>query len=115
MAITHEIIQSYENYGRCVKISNGIIEAYVTIDVGPRIIRFAHCNGDNIFYNDIERKSNRSGEKYDEYYYESADASNAVQFQFAVEEELVRLPDQIHQSGFSGSVAADQGAVDIVL
>ena len=72
MAITHEIIESYENYGRCVKISNRIIEAYVTIDVGPRIIRFAHCNGDNIFYNDIERKSNRSGEKYDEYYYESA-------------------------------------------
>ena len=72
MAITHEIIEKYENYGRCVKISNGIIEAYVTIDVGPRIIRFAHCNGDNIFYNDIERKSNRNGEKYDEYYYESA-------------------------------------------
>lgn len=72
MTVTKEIIDSYENYGRCVKISNGIIEAYITVDVGPRIIRFARKDGENVLYNDIARKSKRSGKEYDNYYYEGA-------------------------------------------
>lgn len=46
----------YENYGKCVSITNGIIEAYVTIDIGPRIIRFGFVDGPNLLFNDIERK-----------------------------------------------------------
>ncbi len=72
MAVTHEIIESYKNYGRCVKISNGIIEAYVTVDVGPRIIRFAKNGGENVLFTDINRKSMRCGAEYDNYYYKSA-------------------------------------------
>ena len=30
----------FENYGNCLSVSNGMIEAVVTIDVGPRIIYF---------------------------------------------------------------------------
>jgi hypothetical protein len=46
----------YENYGRCVQISNGLVDVAVTIEVGPRIVRFGFVNGENVFYNDLERK-----------------------------------------------------------
>ncbi len=72
MPITKSIIESYENYGRCVKISNGTIEAYVTVDVGPRIIRFAYCGGENVLFNDLDRRSVNGGEAYDRYFYEGA-------------------------------------------
>ena len=42
------VIESYKEYGKVVEISNGIIEAYVTIDIGPRIIRFGYVGGQNI-------------------------------------------------------------------
>lgn len=45
----------YENFGKCVLVTNGIIDAVVTIDLGPRIIRFGFCGGENLFYNDSER------------------------------------------------------------
>lgn len=44
-------IEAYKDYGKCVSISNGIIEAYVTVDIGPRIIRFGYVGGQN-FMND---------------------------------------------------------------
>jgi hypothetical protein len=45
----------YENYGKCVRISNKIIDVVVTIDFGPRIVRFGFVGGANILYNDLER------------------------------------------------------------
>jgi hypothetical protein len=53
---------NFKNYGQCLKITNGIIEAVVTIDIGPRIIRFAFVNGKNFFHEDIERESFTTGE-----------------------------------------------------
>lgn len=44
-------IESYKEYGRCLSISNGVIEAYVTVDIGPRIIKFGYEGGQN-FMND---------------------------------------------------------------
>ncbi len=41
-------IKNYLDYGKVLSISNGVIEAYVTIDVGPRIIRFGYVGGQNI-------------------------------------------------------------------
>ena len=41
-------VKKYFNYGNVLSISNGVIEAYVTIDVGPRIIRFGYVGGQNI-------------------------------------------------------------------
>lgn len=41
-------IKDYLNYGRVLSITNGIIEAFITIDVGPRIIRFGYVGGQNI-------------------------------------------------------------------
>lgn len=42
------IIESYKDYGKVVAITNGVIEAYVTVDIGPRIIRFGYVGGQNI-------------------------------------------------------------------
>lgn len=42
----------YGNYGKCVSLSNGVLQAIVTIDFGPRIISFSRCdtpNPTNIF------------------------------------------------------------------
>lgn len=41
-------VKNYLNYGNVLSISNGVIEAFITIDVGPRIIRFGYIGGQNI-------------------------------------------------------------------
>lgn len=45
----------YENFGKCVLLTNGVIDAIVTIDFGPRIIYFGFCGKENIFYVDSDR------------------------------------------------------------
>lgn len=52
----------YENFGRCVRITNGIIDCVVTIETGPRILRFGFIGEKNIFYTDQERKYQRQTE-----------------------------------------------------
>ncbi|MHB1276389.1 MAG: hypothetical protein ACYC0D_10915 [Candidatus Humimicrobiaceae bacterium] len=39
----------YGGWENCIRLSNGIIELVATTDVGPRIIRFAGLNGQNLF------------------------------------------------------------------
>lgn len=60
--------QNYENYGRCLNISNGILEAIVTVECGPRIVRFGFCGGKNHFYNDLSRSHVTRSAALDEYY-----------------------------------------------
>ena len=62
----------YLNYGRCVHISNGIIEVMVTIDVGPRIIHFSLVNGENMLFTDQDRKYRAFGEEFDQLYGEGS-------------------------------------------
>lgn len=62
----------YLNFGRCVQISNGIIEVMVTIDVGPRLIHFGLVNGENMLFTDTERKYRVSGEEFDRLYGEGS-------------------------------------------
>ena len=40
---TREI--SYKTFGRVLAVENGSIELYVTLDIGPRIIRYALAAG----------------------------------------------------------------------
>ena len=56
---------SYKNFGECLKITNGIVEAVVTIDVGPRVIRFGFPGGENFLHEDINRESVTSGDMMD--------------------------------------------------
>ena len=46
--VTVKEISSFKDYGRCVSISNGVIEAYVTVDLGPRIIKFGFVDGQKV-------------------------------------------------------------------
>ena len=45
-------IASYKEYGKVLCITNDVIEAYITLDVGPRIIKFGHVNGQNFMRDD---------------------------------------------------------------
>jgi hypothetical protein len=45
----------YKNFGKCKVISNGLFEIYVTVDVGPRIIKLNLAGKENLMFNDIER------------------------------------------------------------
>lgn len=44
-------VESYKEYGKCVEITNGVISALVTTEIGPRIISFGLSGGQN-FMND---------------------------------------------------------------
>lgn len=45
----------FENFGKCLSISNEKIKILVTVDIGPRIIYFGLINGKNVLFNDIKR------------------------------------------------------------
>lgn len=53
--ITLKEIQ-YKNFGKCVELTNGIVNIIVTVDVGPRIISYSFVDGKNIFWEDINRE-----------------------------------------------------------
>ncbi len=55
--------ESYENFGRCLYISNQKQEMRVTLDVGPRIISYNLVGKDNMMFTDIERVSYRDNEQ----------------------------------------------------
>jgi hypothetical protein len=40
---------SYQGWPNCYRVSNGVVEAIVTGDVGPRVIRYGFVGGQNLF------------------------------------------------------------------
>lgn len=52
----------YANYGNCVKLSNGMIEAVITLDCGPRIIRFSFIGKENFMLEDTGREISQKSE-----------------------------------------------------
>lgn len=46
--ITLTELNAYKEYGRTLCVTNGTIEAFITLDVGPRIIRFGFVGEQNI-------------------------------------------------------------------
>ena len=61
-------LDSYKDYGKVVSISNGIIEAYVTVDIGPRIIRFGFANGQNFMNNHRDQLGFKTDEVFQNYF-----------------------------------------------
>lgn len=49
--------RDYKSFGKCLYLSNGSIELYVTVDFGPRIIRFSAVGGENFMFEDEARKT----------------------------------------------------------
>ena len=58
----------YKNFGRCVRIENAFVELIVTIDIGPRIIRYAIKGGSNFFFEDRARKIKQDPKAMADYY-----------------------------------------------
>lgn len=54
MIKTEELM--FGNFGRCLKMTNGKIEAYITLDLGPRIIKFNCVGMNNMMFTDEERQ-----------------------------------------------------------
>lgn len=52
----------YKGWSNCYRVSNGEIEAVVTADVGPRIIRFGFVGGQNLF-KEYPEQLGKTGEK----------------------------------------------------
>ena len=44
------------NFGRCMKMENGVAELMVTLDFGPRIIHYALVGHENIMYQDLTHR-----------------------------------------------------------
>ena len=66
--VSTKTIDSFKDYGRCLCISNGVIEAYVTIDIGPRIIRFGFVDGQNIICSNRKAFPPMSDKAFTDYY-----------------------------------------------
>lgn len=54
MALEYKEVE-YENFGKCLSISNENLKLLVTVDLGPRIIYFGLNDGKNVLFNDIDR------------------------------------------------------------
>lgn len=44
-----------ENFGTCMRLTNGIVELLVTIDFGPRVISFSRVGMENVFFQDTKK------------------------------------------------------------
>jgi hypothetical protein len=51
----------FGGWRNCYRVSNGTVEAVVTQDVGPRVMRFGFCGGQN-FFKEFAGQLGRSGE-----------------------------------------------------
>src|SRR5215472_12512419 len=63
-AAVHVEQTEYKGWKNCYRISNGEIEAIVTGDVGPRIIRFAFVGAQNLFKEFSEQLGKTGEEKF---------------------------------------------------
>ena len=61
-------IKNYLDYGKVVCLSNGVIEAYVTVDVGPRIIRFGYIGGQNFMCDDKTVSAPKDDEEFQNFF-----------------------------------------------
>ena len=66
--VSTKIIESFKDYGKCLCITNGVIEAYVTIDIGPRIIRFGYVGEQNILCSNRKAFGPKDDKEFTDYF-----------------------------------------------
>ena len=66
--VTVKEIEKFKEYGKCVSISNGVIEALVTIDLGPRIISFGYVGGTNFMSSDRAAYEPKTDKEYTDFW-----------------------------------------------
>lgn len=64
-------IEEFKDYGKCLSISNGVIEAYVTLDIGPRIIKFGYIDGQNIMCSNRKAFGAKDDKEFTDYFGEN--------------------------------------------
>jgi len=52
---------NYQGWANCLQLSNGVAELVITLDVGPRILRFGPAGGVNVF-KEYPEQAGKSGE-----------------------------------------------------
>ena len=60
-------LDNYKNLGKAMLLSNGVFNIIVTLDVGPRIMNFALCGGENILGEDIPEQEIVGDQKWNIY------------------------------------------------
>lgn len=61
-------IEEFENYGKVLCITDGVCEVKVTIDIGPRVIWLSRTGKNNMFFCDLQRRTNCEKPEMDAYY-----------------------------------------------
>jgi hypothetical protein len=51
---------SYRGWNNAYKLSNGVVELVITADVGPRILFYGFCNGENLLH-EVEQDAGKTG------------------------------------------------------
>jgi hypothetical protein len=51
---------SYRGWQNAYKVSNGVVELITTADVGPRILFYGFCRGENLFH-EVEADAGKIG------------------------------------------------------
>ena len=74
--VTVKEIESFLDYGKCVSVSNGVIEALVTVDIGPRIISFGYVGGQNFMCDERKRLGNKVSKEYTDFFGEGRQWEN---------------------------------------
>lgn len=65
-------IQNHKEYGKCLSINNGNIEALVTLDIGPRIISFGYIGQENVMFDERYKFEPMGGKEFDNHYFKGA-------------------------------------------
>ncbi|HBJ24735.1 MAG TPA: hypothetical protein DDY65_01820, partial [Ruminococcaceae bacterium] len=59
---------NYKNFGKCVKLDNGMASIIVTVDVGPRIISYCLNGHENMLLEDVDREFKDDSPELREYF-----------------------------------------------
>lgn len=62
----------YKGYGKCLYMSNGIVEVVETLDLGPRIVRYGFVDGVNIINDNLDKFQPTTSETLKKFYGENA-------------------------------------------
>lgn len=62
----------YKNFGNCVTLKNNFAALVATLDIGPRILKYALIGRENMLFEDIDRACKESEQSMYDYYGENA-------------------------------------------
>lgn len=82
---------NYKTFGKCIQITNGEVEIALSIDRGPRVIKFQFAGGKNVLNNDETNENLTEDPSFFEHYYEGANWNNFGGHRLWVSPE--KLPD----------------------